>query len=183
MTPFIETSTGVRFQPLAPIVATIDVEDIAHSLSNQCRFNGHTREFYSVAQHCYLVSKLLEEWGEDDDVQLWGLLHDASEAYLTDLPTPIKTAPESEGYRKAEKSLMRAICLRFGISSVEPERVRIADAVMLATEVRDLMPGKPEHWRDLMVRPSETRITPLWPSTAKTLFLKRFDDLNAKRAA
>lgn len=181
-TPFIETFCAERFTPLAPDPAQIWIEDIAHALSHQCRFSGHVATFYSVAEHSVRVSHLLEEWGEDEDVQLWGLMHDASEAYLVDLPTPLKSSPEiGEPYRKAERALMRAICERFSMSEREPERVRVADAVMLATEVRDLMPGKPDHWRDLYVKPREEKISPRAASVAKWGFLERFRDLDGRR--
>src|ERR1017187_10636100 len=77
----ITTFSGIHFWPLLPNPADIRIEDIAHALSNQCRFAGHAREFYSVAEHSVRVSQLCPP--ED---ALWGLLHDASEAYLTDVP-------------------------------------------------------------------------------------------------
>lgn len=178
--PFIETFTGARFQPLAPVVNDVWIEDIAHALANQCRFSGHSRRHYSVAEHSIRVSMLLEEWGEDEDVQLWGLLHDASEAYLVDLPTPLKTHPAiGDGYRKAERTLMRVICARFSLPEREPERVRIADAVMLATEVRDLMPGRREHWKGLVVKPHEEAI--VWLGDPEREFLERFRTLDGRR--
>jgi 5'-deoxynucleotidase YfbR-like HD superfamily hydrolase len=190
-TPFIETSTGTRFQPLAPIVNDIWIEDIAHHLSNQCRFSGATRRHYSVAEHSVRVSLLLEEWGEDEDVQMWGLLHDASEAYLVDLPTPLKECPEFlEAYQKAERVLMRAICARFSLPERQPDNVKVADAVLLATEVRDLMPARREHWDKLALKPLETRITPWWaPTTSfedasalvERTFLQRFRNLEGRR--
>jgi len=182
MTPFIETFTGTKFQPLEPHVGTIYIEDIAHALSQQCRFSGHTRRFYSVAEHSCRVSALLSSWGEDEDIQLWGLLHDASEAYLVDLPTPLKTHPDiGEGYRRAERTLMRAICERFELPQREPSRVAIADAVMLATEVRDLMPNVKAHWEALVVRPDEVGISPWLPRVAEEVFLKRFFSLKGRR--
>lgn len=181
MTPFIETFLGEHFQPLAPVPSTIFIEDIAHALSNQCRFSGHSREFYSVGQHSVHVSELLEEWGEDEDVQLWGLLHDASEAYLVDLPTPLKQSAFGKDYRRAEAVLMMAICDRFGMARVQPERVFNADVTMLATEARDLMPFKPAHWGELEVRPREERIDTWMPKVAEFRFLERFRWLDGRR--
>ena len=88
---FLPTCTGRRVHIAAPLPEEIAVEDIAHALSHTCRFAGHTREFYSVAQHSVLVSELLE----DRRASLWGLLHDASEAYLHDLTRPLKRAIEA----------------------------------------------------------------------------------------
>lgn len=181
MTPFIETFTGAAFTPLSPLHADIWIEDIAHALSNQCRFSGHSKEFYSVAEHCVRVSWALEAWGEDEDVQLWGLMHDASEAYLVDLPTPLKQSEFGDAYRAAEAKLMRAICERFSLSEKQPEIVHVADAVLLATEARDLMPHKPEHWRNLMVRPLEGEIEPWAARWAEKMFLDRFRELDGLR--
>ncbi len=176
---FIETYTGRRFFPLAPVSDDIDIRDIAHALSQQCRFSGHTTEFYSVAEHSVRVSELLEEWGCSTEIQLWGLMHDASEAYLVDIPLPLKHTDAFAGYRVAETRLMAAICRRFGMSVAEPERVRTADVVMLATEARDLMPFLAEHWASLRSRPHPTKIEPWSPETAERVFLKRYERLAA----
>ena len=86
----ILTYSGKVFDPVNPIAADIRIEDIAHALAHQCRFSGHTIEHYSVAEHSVRVSGLLEDRGYPYRVQMWGLLHDASEAYLIDLPAPVK---------------------------------------------------------------------------------------------
>lgn len=177
MSAFIETYTGKAFYPLAPVVKDIDIWDVAHALANQCRFSGHARIHYSVAEHSVRVSDLLREWGEDRETQLWGLLHDASEAYLVDVPLPLKALPEFDGYRKAEARLMKAICLKFRLRSEQPESVGRADRVLLATEARDLMPCRPEHWRALGVPPLVMRISPWGTEMARFEFLKRFDAL------
>lgn len=181
MIPFIETFQGERFQPLAPELSKIWIEDIAHALSNQCRFSGHCREFYSVAEHSVRVSRLLRDWGEDADVQMWGLLHDASEAYLVDLPTPLKAGEFGEAYRRAESVLMARVCERFGLAPPEPRVVRVADATLLRTEARDLMPNKPEHWGKLEVQPLEERIVPWTPKRAEASFLHIFHELDILR--
>lgn len=176
MLPLIETRSGKGFYPLEPRIQDIDIEDIAHALSNQCRFSGHTRVHYSVAEHCVRVSELLEEWGCSREVQLWGLLHDASEAYLVDIPAPLKYQPEFAAYREAEARLMYAVCERFGLALVEPIEVRAADGVMLATEARDLMAYAP-HWSKLEHAPLEDVIRPWSHERARKAFLTRFDAL------
>lgn len=115
--PFIETYSGVRFCPLAPEVSKIRIHDIAHALSNQCRFSGHVRHFYSVAEHSVRVSRLLEKRvPKNRRIWLKGLLHDASEAYLVDLPTPLKANGKiGEEYREAEGRLMALIWERFAL--------------------------------------------------------------------
>jgi 5'-deoxynucleotidase YfbR-like HD superfamily hydrolase len=184
MTPIIETRRGVPFRPLSPSARDVHIDDIAHALSNQCRFAGHTRTFYSVADHCVRVSALLEAWGEDVHIQLWGLLHDASEAYLVDLPSPLKIHGElGAAYRAAEERLMQTICVRFGLPRVEPAIVRRADAVLLATEARDLMAYRAEHWASLTEAPMPLPISPRSPDEARHAFLQRFTTLNQARTA
>jgi hypothetical protein len=140
----IVTYTGRMIEPLNPDPAEIDILDIAHALSNQCRFTGHTSEFYSVAQHSVLVSRYC-----DPDDALWGLLHDASEAYLSDICRPVKRFTEwGEGYGDVEIELMRAVGDAFKLPDLKPDdfglsmpaSVKWADDVLLRTEMRDLMP-------------------------------------------
>lgn len=176
--PFIETFCGERFQPLKPVIETIRIEDIAHALSNQCRFSGHTRTHYSVAEHSVRVANLVESWGHPTEVFLWALLHDASEAYLVDLPTPLKQDPVlGPAYQKAEKRLMRAICRAFDLPLREPDAVKMADAVLLATEVESLMYGRPSHWDGLVAKPLPDRIVPWGHAEAEREFLERFYEL------
>ncbi len=171
---FIETYSGTRFLPLTPNPDDICIQDIAHALSQQCRFSGHTRVHYSVAEHSVRVSQLLELWGESPPVILWGLLHDASEYALVDIPSPLKRERAFDAYRIAEDRMMMAVCDRFKMSRKQPKIVHKADAVLLATEARDLMPFKSEHWGALTEAPLEKRIVP-WPSAeAKRCFLVRF---------
>ena len=177
MQPFIETFLGYTFKPLDPDFEKVRIQDIAHALSNQGRFSGHTRFRYSVAEHSVRVSELIEELGHDRQDQLWGLLHDASEAYLVDLPTPLKSDPTiGDAYRAAEERLMQAIRQRFCLPA-EPEIVRIADAALLTTEVRDLMhPGR-DYWKKLTAKPLPGRIRPWGADVAEYEFLKRFYEL------
>lgn len=174
MSPFIETRSGRRFHPLNPQIADIHIEDIAHALSQQCRFSGHTRVHYSVAEHCVRVKELLERWRLPIEVQRWGLLHDASEAYLVDLPSPLKSDPRFAFYGQAEVDLMRAICERFDLSHEMPIEVKDADEVLLATEARDLMAYRPEHWAKLTKAPLKEPIRPWGQEAAKHLFLATF---------
>ena len=179
MTDYIETFTGVAFRPLDPNPADICIEDIAHALAHQCRFSGHTRRFYSVAEHSVRVAELLEAQGHTPDVLLWGLLHDASEAYLVDIPTPLKQSPMFDAYRLAEFVLNRAIAERFRVPAlgIGHWHVGQADAVLLATEARDLMPYRPEHWGTLTAEPLEDVIVPWSPRTAERNFLRTYNRL------
>ena len=173
---FIETFTGRRFRPLSPDPEEIDIRDIAHALSQQCRFSGHTRVPYSVAQHSVLVAHEVERCGGTREEQLWGLLHDASEAYLVDIPSPLKHAPEFAAYRVAEERMMQAVCKRFDLPLAEPRIVRAADETLLGSEARDLMPFLTEHWGGWA--PSGKRIIPWGPFSAKDQFLFAYEELS-----
>lgn len=175
--PYIETFSGKKFTPLDPKVDDICLQDIAHSLSQQCRFSGHTREFYSVAEHSVRVAWLLNEWKCSPEVQMWGLLHDASEAYLQDVASPLKLSKEFTAYRRVEGAVMRAICTAFELPLEQPDAVSKADRVMLATEARDLMPFLPEHWANLTEAPCSYVIRPWAPIRARRAFIQTMVDI------
>jgi hypothetical protein len=169
----ITTFSGIRFWPLLPNPDDIRIEDIAHALSNQCRFAGHAREFYSVAEHSVRVSQLCPP-----EHALWGLLHDASEAYLVDLPRPLKLLPEFAAYREAERRLQRAVAVRFGLPPDQPASVTEADDTMLWIEAHSLLDSAAvEVIRN--TRPPFEITDPLLPGEAERLFLSRFKELSA----
>ncbi len=168
---WITTFTGKRFYPLDPKVKEIDVNDIMHALSNQCRFAGHCTEFYSVAQHCVLVSHMC-----DPQDALWGLIHDASEAYLVDVPSPMKKSATFEAYRKAEKRVMDTICEAFGLPSDGPPSVKAADKRVLATEARDLTLSEGRGWAST-AEPYDFHIKPWSPAYARAKYLGRLHEL------
>lgn len=174
---WIQTYSGRRFTPTNPNPDAIVIQDIAHSLSMQCRFSGHTNKFYSVAQHSVLVSYLCNH--ED---ALWGLLHDASEAYLVDVPRPLKRSNKFDAYLEFESLVQRAVCIRFNLDAKEPASVKKADAMLLATEARDLMSPLRDDWVQAL-DPLPFKIDPLPPQEAKNLFMKRFFELNNMPAA
>lgn len=168
---WIQTYSGRRFTPTNPNPDAIVIQDIAHALSMQCRFSGHVNKFYSVAQHCVLVSYICNH--ED---ALWGLLHDATEAYLVDVPRPLKRSGKFDAYLEFEAVMQKAVCKRFGLSEIEPASVKQADAILLATEARDLMSPIRSDW-DYMVEPLPFKIDPLSHQEAKNLYMKRFFEL------
>lgn len=169
---WIQTYTGKEFFPTAPSRELINIIDIAHALSNICRFTGHTRDFYSVAQHSVLVSNYVPAGYE-----LAGLLHDATEAYLNDIAAPLKRTPELYGYTVAEQRLARTIEARFGLEpdSLSGFAVKAVDIQMLYTEKRDLL-TKQLDWGS-SVGPFEEKIIPWTPKEARSKFLARFADL------
>jgi hypothetical protein len=168
---------------MEPDPELILIPDIAHALAHQCRFGGHTRKFHSVAQHSVRVAELLHT--ESPDTQLAGLLHDATEAYLVDLPKPIKL--KMPNYVEAEDKLMRAISARFDVSEALfscPE-VKDADKASLVIESRVLM--SPLHPRfDLTKRDIENAsgltMGECWtPEEAEKHFLNKFGELWARK--
>lgn len=171
---WIQTYSGKKFYPLEPNAEYIDIEDIAHSLSMLCRFTGHVQQFYSVGDHSINVS-----YACDPKYALYGLLHDASEAYLQDLPSPLKNSGEFENYKKYESVLQTMIYNKFGLFEPEPPTVKKADMQMLATEARDLMGHIHPEWVQ-KIEPLSSKINPLDPKTAKEKFLKRFKELYEK---
>ena len=174
---WIQVYGGNKVYPLNLQEKDIDISVIAHSLSMLCRFGGHTLKFYSVAQHCVQAS-----WIVPAKDALWALLHDASEAYLSDLPTPIKHLDCMLEYRLAEQRAMDTICRKFGLPEKEPVNVKFADDVMLATEARDLMaPMHPEWDEWIDVEPLRETIIPWTSGYAETQFLQRFHNLAGHR--
>lgn len=173
---WIQTYTGRAFWPLDPHADDVCIEDIAHALAQLCRFTGHTTTFYSVAEHCIRVSEIVPE-----EAALWGLLHDASEAYLMDLPRPLKRAPDfGDLYKRYEHKLMAVICHKFGLPQEEPAIVKAADRILLRTEKRDLMNRSAQQWEQQWDpgEPLPKRIWPVPPVEAKAWYLQRFKELS-----
>ncbi len=168
---WIQTYSGRRFSPVNPDPKSIVLQDIAHSLSMQCRFSGHSKKFYSVAQHSVLVSYIC-----DSADALWGLLHDASEAYCVDIPRPLKQSGLLQGYIDIENAVQQAVCHRFNLSPIEPSSVKIADKQLLATEARDLMTPHHCDWHNL-IEPLPFLIEPWGQQQAENLFIKRFFEI------
>lgn len=172
----IPTWTGRLVDPLNLKASDISITDIAHALARIGRFTGHTSgdHAYSVAQHSVYVSEFLPP-----ELRLWGLLHDASEAYLNDIARPLKYSQDFAGYHEFERRAQLAVCLHFGLPVDQPPEVKVADTVLLATEFRDLMGAFCEtaYYREVsqkMPSPLPRKITP-WPAyVAEEQFLQRF---------
>lgn len=178
--------TGRRFYPLDPRPEDVTIEDIAHALSNVCRWGGRVREFYSVAQHSVHVAQIVER--THPHRALHGLLHDAAEAYLGDIPTPLKkglrmkvNGETTMAIRDVESGILEVIAAKFGMREffrIGPA-VHRADALALATEARDLMGGLT--WPG-MVETNEPTIEPLSPRAARTQFLGMFRRLTGGKS-
>lgn len=163
----IYTHSGKSFDLARPEPHMVDIIDIAEALSKLCRFTGHTRAHYSVAQHCVLVSQFVH-----DPHKLAGLLHDAAEAYVGDMNYPLKRSGLVTGYDEIEAGVARAIFKRFGVPTPIPQVVKVIDRRMAYTEMKWLMPTCPD---PDMVLPLV--ITPWSAQEARDQFLNRFDAL------
>lgn len=169
---WIQTYTGLQFWPIDPKPEDVCIEDIAHALSNLCRYNGHTEKFYSVAEHSIYVSYYVGQ-----QFALVGLLHDAAEAYLSDVPRPIK--PYLKGYKEIEHTVSCVIFERMGIIDKYKfccGHIKAVDNAILADEAYQVMGKAPAAWY-LAEPPLGIEIQCWAPEKAKKLFLKRYYDI------
>lgn len=168
---WLQTFTGKPLDLIDPKPEQVDILDIALGLSRIPRWNGQTSRFYSVAEHSIAAAALLRQ--EDGPLfALIGLLHDASEAYLGDVPKPLKRIlPE---YEEVESRLMSVVFKKYGLPASLPPKVEEVDARLLATEYRDLFGVK---LFDLALPPYENLNDELTQAEALSLFLGTFDML------
>lgn len=167
---WIQTYTGRKFDLIAPTADMICLRDIAHALAHLCRFTGHTKRFYSVAEHSIWVSQRVPA-----EHALSGLLHDATEAYLGDVSTPLKSLLPD--YKLMEQRLWHVIADKYGVPRALPDCVKQADLCALVTERRDLLNPCEHRWDDAIesVFPSATPISPFGsaPNGVETAFAHR----------
>lgn len=177
ITPTILTSQGTYFDFDQPERSEINAEIIAHALSNLCRFTGHCREFYSVAQHAVIVSQLVPP-----EFAYQALHHDDAEAFTGDMASPLKKLLPS--YKEIERRVEAEVFRRMGLPEKLAPEVKHADLVALRTEQRDLMHAKGGLWTSLEgVEPAvHFTIVPLPPMFARVLFLERHAHLLARMA-
>lgn len=166
----IRTYSGIEFQPFDPTPESIDIEDIAHSLGNLCRFGGHSNEFYSVAQHSVLVSRMCSR-----ENALWGLLHDAAEAYFNDIPSPVKK--KLVDIKKLEENLLIAIAKKFDLKYPMPKEIKKNDIAIFELEWRYLMEKVKDRKLSEKILGEECFFKPIDQIKSKELFLKEFDIL------
>lgn len=178
---WMQLASGIRFWALNPDINFILLPDIAHSLAFQCRFGGHTRKFYSVAQHCILVSDLVRE--DSVELKLAGLLHDATEAYLVDLPRPVKN--QMPIYKEVEDKLAALISKRFGLAPQLFIDVKKYDEEALSIEARSLMAPMHPDWyttsvQEIIESPYHIKEY-LSPEKAKAEYMEVFNRLWMQR--
>lgn len=176
---WMQTYSGRAFWPLDPRPEEVSIIDIAHHLSMKCRYAGASRCFYSVAEHSVHICRALRLAGAAVEVQLWGLMHDAAEAYLPDVTRPIK--PDLQGFAAIEARVMRAICIAFGIEGAQPDIVTRYDEAILADEREQIMGPPPRPWRQT-APPLGINIRGWEPPRAALEFFGEFADLQRARA-
>lgn len=162
------TYSGAHFDLVDPQPEMINLVDIVKGLSRESRFAGQTLYFYTVAQHSVEASIIVGQ-----EFALEALLHDASEAYLKDIPRPLKQLLPD--YRSIEQRVDAVIRARFGLPAKQSDDVTAADRIMLATERRDLMIDDNEDWPVLNgYRPLDKRLRAVNANHAEALFMQRF---------
>lgn len=169
MNNHIRTRSGILFNVFAPKVEEINIEDIAHGLSMECRYGGHCKEFYSVAEHSVLLSYTVQN---TLDAKIM-LLHDATEAYLGDIPRPLKVSETFAGYRDIENHLYQAIMFVFNLPVEFPAHLKELDSRIISNETEvlfDVFEFDAEPIPGLEIN--------MWDhKTAKNAFLERFKEL------
>jgi hypothetical protein len=182
LSPRMTTYSGKTVNPLDLQEDDIDIKDIAHALALENRFGGHSREPISVAQHSIYVSKLAKP-----EYALQGLLHDASEAYLRDIPKWIKAAPEFAFYRSVEEQVQKVIYRKFGLPLEPSECVERGDRIMVRFEGtrgyhKDWIVGHPAYPPLTQEEIDEVGPWEWWSwSFARYQFLERYRELSGKK--
>ena len=168
-----QTYSGLKINPFALSSDDIRIVDIAHALSNQCRFTGHVKHFYSVAEHSIACSRLVP-----DSDSLWALLHDASEAYIQDIASPVKRHEIFDKYRDLEFVIQSTVNRTFDLYGHTPKSVKIADRMMLRREAEYLLsPLNYDVWDRKWLEdiPNADIVVFCWsPKEAEAKFLDRF---------
>lgn len=179
--------SGGWVHPLAPDPATLNIDDIAHALSMICRYTGHVSEFWSVAAHSIEVSKRVEAWLNESPAQIapwWikkcaltALLHDASEAYLVDVPRGLK--PLFTGYKENEARLEECLAKKFDLFYPFPNVIKTFDDAILIDEIANFFVPHSGLWDFYQIgnRPKAPRLISLSPKFGRDLFLRRFEEL------
>jgi len=169
------TYSGRKISILYPGVEDINIEDIAHALSLQCRYNGHCNKFYSVAEHSILAARMFKaRYGIKFECDfIYTLMHDAAEAYLGDIVHPIKSYLGE--FKQYEENLLRCIANKFNLCWPVPKEIKEIDVAILHDESIQVMASKPQSWSQITSLPLGIKIFGLEWQQAIKLFLVRYD--------
>lgn len=171
---WMQTFTGRQFYPLDPRPEDVCIEDIAHALSLLCRYGGHCTTFYSVAEHSLLVESAMKS--NDPRMRLGALLHDAAEAYLVDVPRPLKR--HIPPYGQIELNVEVAISEKFDLYwPIKQPAIGALDDRILLDERAQIMAPTPHDW-GIEGKPLGVKIRGYHPQQAESLFLRRFNELS-----
>lgn len=187
---WMQTFSGRKFYPLDPQRDDVELADVAHGLAMTCRYGGQCKRFYSVAEHCVVVSEYVErvarERGWSDEavraVAREALFHDSAEAYIGDMIRPLKHQPEMSEFRKAEASIEVAIFAKFAIASTDSthELVKEIDNRVLIDEISQLMPDAGMYLETPLIKTITAlgaQLACLDPATAEATFMLRYKEL------
>jgi hypothetical protein len=163
---WMQTYTGRQFWPLDPRPEDVCAEDIAHGLSHQCRYAGHTRFFYSTAEHCCLMHDAAGEHRREM------LLHDCAETWMSDVVRPVKK--QLSDFAEIEAGIERVVAAKYGLAYPWPDLVREYDTRILLDERAALMARPPAPWAMEDLEPLGVEIRCWSPAVAKAQFLARF---------
>lgn len=182
--PFMQTRGGHQFDPDSVSITKIEITDIAHALSNMSRYAGHSLRFYSVAEHSVLTYNIAKKrWPQDIATQWAALLHDATEAYVVDLPTPLKRLLPK--FMEIEGKVAELLSAEFKIPSdaTTVRRVKLIDKEALATEAPKLFLNT-DNWDNIKTVTTHAELLsgkfPMRPGAAMQQFLKAFHEAKAR---
>lgn len=170
MKPTIATATGQYFNFLEPDAALVSIKDISIGLSNTCRFGGQCKRFYSVAEHCVLMSYIVP-----DNLAFLALMHDAAEAFTGDIPKPLKQLLPD--FAIIETRVENALALAFGMPEKMPPEIKVADRQMLCAEQMQVMGNSDEWIHTQATEPANISVQFWTPTEAEEAFTMRFHQL------
>jgi uncharacterized protein len=175
-----QTFSGKQVDFINPDPEQLCIEDIAHALAHTCRYTGHTQYFYSTAEHSIiLVNYIWSNLGYSKQDQFTMLMHDAAEAFLGDISSPLKALLPD--YKKIEKNFEKVLANKFGFEYPLPDRLKQLDKRIILDEVKYLFAESVGNWEHDDYEPLNVEIAGLSPDQAKRKFLYMFHNLKHLR--
>lgn len=180
---WMETHSGLRFNYVLMDETAVTVPDIAHALSHMCRYNGHVRRFYSVAEHCVLLAQFVRSRGGEAEQQMIALFHDGAEAYLADVVRPAKRRiPEYIALEGQVDKAVASALAKYGHRFPFPAWLKEIDTRILKDERAQAMNPSPHAWAIDDLKPLGVRVRMWRPYKAKRMFLREFRIVTGQRA-